>query len=209
MKRISVFIIFLMTLLFAVAEISPEVQLDYKKYKNYVSLKPNDPDYHFNFAMTLAYIGRVDQAMAEMTKVTKLDKKYTSKSKARLLKKLRKNPNNWKNNFRMGFIYYFLKNDKRAYDFLELVSKKEPVDVINAWAYGYMAVVRGNQNRWTDALKLSKKAIEIEPDGYALRAAYMEALSQNRQTAQASIQLAIALKLKVQQENYEANLFNE
>jgi len=89
------------------------------------------------------------------------------------------------------------------------VAEKEPEDNINAWGYAYMAVIRAIEKDWSEAEKLCAQALKIEPDAYAIRAAYMEALKQNGNVFGAASQMALALKLKSEQDDYEQSLFND
>ena len=90
-----------------------------------------------------------------------------------------------------------------------LVATKQPKDYVNAWGYAYMATVKAIEKDWKEARKLIEDAIAIEPNAWAIRAAYMEALRQNGNYIAATGQLTVALRLKSEQEAYDKKVFNE
>ncbi|MDR1453875.1 MAG: hypothetical protein LBJ25_07895 [Candidatus Margulisbacteria bacterium] len=90
-----------------------------------------------------------------------------------------------------------------------LVATKQPEDYLNAWGYAYMATVKAIEQDWAEAKNLIEDAMAIEPNAWAIHAAYMEALRQNGNLIAAAGQLTKALKLKSEQENYEKKVFNE
>lgn len=86
------------------------------------------------------------------------------------------------------------------------VAEKKPVTTANAWGYAYMAVIKAIEKDWPAAQRLCEQALEIEPDAYAIRAAYMEALKQNGNPFAAAAQMSTALSMKAKQESYEKEL---
>lgn len=86
------------------------------------------------------------------------------------------------------------------------VAEKKPLTTANAWGYAYMAVIKAIEKDWVAAQTLCEKALELEPDAYAIRAAYMEALKQNGNPLAAASQMSTALTLRSQQEAYEREL---
>ncbi|GBR72957.1 hypothetical protein NO1_0413 [Candidatus Termititenax aidoneus] len=90
-----------------------------------------------------------------------------------------------------------------------LVATKQPEDYLNAWGYAYMATVKAIEKDWPEAKNLIETAVSIEPNAWAIRAAYMEALRQNGNLLAAAGQLTQALKLKAEQESYEKQAFHE
>ncbi|MDR2431498.1 MAG: hypothetical protein LBD99_04520 [Candidatus Margulisbacteria bacterium] len=89
------------------------------------------------------------------------------------------------------------------------VATKTPPDYLNAWGYAYMAAVQGIAQNWAEAKRLCELALDIEPNAYAIRAAYMEALRQTGNLLKAAGELSRALGLKSEQEAYEKKIFNE
>lgn len=249
--RILLIIIILFSTTLAVAKISTTTQFDYKKYKKLSAKYPEKPRYLFEYAMVLAYMGRVEDGGKALGKIADIDPDYAVKIVKYLELYKKKHPDDWKNNFKLGFTYYFLyeeangrlliaykrikrakengDNDlletesqiakdkevyaasyrKRSLTHLELVAEKEPVNEINAWGYTYMSVVEGISEDWETAEEYCKKALKIEPDAYAIRAAYMEVLKKLGRKVAATGQLAMALKLKVEQDRYEKKLFGD
>ncbi|GBR76345.1 hypothetical protein NO2_0907 [Candidatus Termititenax persephonae] len=90
-----------------------------------------------------------------------------------------------------------------------LVAVKKPEDYLNAWGYAYMATVKAIEQDWAEAKDLIERAVAIEPNAWAIRAAYMEALRQNGNYMAAAAQMSMALKLKSEQEAYEKKVFDE
>lgn len=86
------------------------------------------------------------------------------------------------------------------------VAEKKPVSVANAWGYAYMGVIKAIEKDWPAAQNFCELALAIEPDAYAIRAAYMEALKQNGNPLAAASQMSTALSLKSAQEAYEKEL---
>lgn len=234
----------------AVMEHSPALIINYKKYVDLTKKHPQCTRYHFELAMVLARMGKIEAAGQEFKKINDLDENYASK----ILKSLEKTDAatpSLENDFKLGFCYYFLfeethgrmelanrriargnrDNDKAKvnrekalkkqlapkasvlkenalYRFRK-ISKKEPQDSFNAWGYTYMAVIKAIEKDWPEALKLCEKAVKREPESYAIRAAYMEALRQNGKGFTATAQLSKAYQLKSAQEKYERKIFGK
>jgi tetratricopeptide (TPR) repeat protein len=89
------------------------------------------------------------------------------------------------------------------------VASKTPDDYLNAWGYAYMAVVQALAKEWQEAKRLCELALKIEPNAYAIHAAYMETLRQTGNLPGAARELAKALSLKSEQEAYDKKVFNE
>lgn len=110
MKKL--FIIFFLVLLstkpgIAVIRHSTETIIDYKKYYVLTKKNPDNKYYHFEFAIVLAAMGKIEAANSEFAKISSLDDKYPFKLCSYLENVTRQNPS-WKNNFKLGFCYYFL-----------------------------------------------------------------------------------------------------
>lgn len=253
MKKIgqfSVIVLLLCTLLPAVLEHSPAVVINYKKYLDLTRKYPENTRYHFELAMVLARMGKIETAGEEFKKIDELDSEYAPKI-LNLLEKTDATTPSLENDFKLGFCYYFLfeeatgrmeladrrivrskksgdqekikretaikkelapkaadLKEKALYRFKK-ISKKEPQDNFNAWGYTYMAVIRAIEKNWSEALRLCEKAVKIEPEAYAIRAAYMEALRQNGKGLAATGQFSKAYQLKSAQEKYERKLFGD
>jgi tetratricopeptide (TPR) repeat protein len=238
----------------AVMKHSAETQKEYLKYHALVQKSPRNKSYLFDYAMVLAYMGKIEEAGAELKTINELDDSYAHKLIKSLEKQKQKNLTDWHLRFKLGFVYYFLfeeangrielaqrrikrvkehpeeftagtiereediiqekfplANDyrnKALFNF-QRVAEKEPHNNINAWGFAYMAVIKGIEKDWPAAVKFCEKALEIEPDAYAIRAAYMEALKQNGDLLGAAAQMTIALRLKSEQDAYEKELFGQ
>ena len=238
----------------AYMEHSPEIQTRYLKYKELTVQAPQNKEYLFEFAMTLAVMGRIEQGGEVLKKINELDDKYAQTVMQQLEAVRRAGKADWWVRFKLGFVYYFLYEEtngrielaqrriKRAKDNkpknassiisaetkvieesqpqaayyqeaslvnFNAVATKTPKDYLNAWGYAYMATVQGIAKQWPEAKRLCEEALKIEPNAYAIRAAYMEALRQTGNLLGATSQLSRAMSLKSEQEAYEKRIFRE
>src|SRR5207237_5886008 len=108
--------------------------------------------------------------------VRALDSGFAQKALPEYLNHHRERPDDVKLKYRLGFLYYFHEDYDEALRFLGEVANQKPVTQLNAWALGYMAVVKGKQKKWDDAEALVRRALAIEPEAYGLHAALAAAL---------------------------------
>jgi len=183
----------------AIAKIHPDLEAEYLHYLDLVKKNPQDPLAHYNLSITCAYIGRVEEAWNELKIINKLDKNYAVQAISIFSKKVRQNPSDWKARFRLAFAYYFYKEknaQEKAYLELEKIAKMEPIGAKNAWAYGYMAVMDGKKENWEEAIKLCKKALEIEPEAAAINFALGQAYLKTGHSIKATYRILRALRLR-------------
>lgn len=112
-KKLAIFlVIFILQALplFAVVRYSQSTIIDYKKYFSLTSQYPNSKYYHFEFAMVLASMGKIEAAGKEFSKINDLDDTYPKKIIKYLESQATQYPS-WKNHFKLGFCYYFIFDD--------------------------------------------------------------------------------------------------
>ncbi len=73
----------------------------------------------------------------------------------------------------------------------------------NAWAYGYMAVISGEQEHWEEAVTYCKKGLKIEPDAAAIHFAYAQAQLKLGHALSAASEILIAFRLQAEEKRYE------
>jgi tetratricopeptide (TPR) repeat protein len=191
-------------------ELTPEIQQEYLTNKKLIQKNPKSALFYFNYAVTLAYMGKIEEGASALNKVTDLDPKFVKKNLASFIAAAKKTPDDYRVRFRLAFLYYFNNDFDRSYRELELISKEADESYLRAWALGYMAVIRGDrQKRWKEALELCNRALDYEPDAYGLYAALAIAQKENGNTMSAVGSLMKALSLRGDFEKYEKKLFGE
>jgi tetratricopeptide (TPR) repeat protein len=87
---------------------SPGIQSEYLKYHQKVFTDPQDKRALFDLAMTLAYMGKPEKAGKQLGKINELDNDYAYKILNILENERTATNNNWRLDFKTGFVYYFL-----------------------------------------------------------------------------------------------------
>ncbi len=194
----------------AVYELTTEVQKEYLANKKLIQKNPKSALFHFNYAVTLAYMGKIEEGASALNKVTELDNKFVKKNLTAFILAVKKAPQDYRVRFRLAFLYYFNNDFDKAYRELEIVSKDADESYLQAWAMGCMAVIRGDkQKRWKEALELVNRALDYEPEACGLHAAVAIALKENGNTMAAIGSLMKALQLRGDFEKYERKTFGE
>jgi tetratricopeptide (TPR) repeat protein len=160
------FLIFFSTKVFA---LSTELKKEIEEKQKIVAQKPNDPNAHFDLAISLSYSGFLEEGWGELTKVDQLDPKYTDKAIEKYDKIITQNADDWRARFRLAFAYYFTWfkdktktafREKAVHEFEEII-KRDPK---NIWAYNYMGYVFAEDNNLDKSIPIWKKSISIDPD---------------------------------------------
>lgn len=143
-------------------------EIDDKEFS--VKVRPDDPQSHFELAITYSYSNRIEDGLSELKKVDKIDPKYAPKALKFYQKKARVFPNDWKLRFRYAFALYFNETRKNNYKSLAIDEFKQVIrlDPKNVFAYGYIATIYGDMNEVEEAINYAKKALEIDPDVAAI-----------------------------------------
>ena len=206
MRSISfvLLICFLMTApLYGLAKINRDIKFDYAKYKYMVEKNPNDPWSHFNLAITFAYMGKVERGLEELGVVNELDKEFAPKAIDYFTRRSIKNPDDWKIRFRLAFAYYFDKQKDKALEELQKVIETKPITGKNAWAYGYKALIYGEQKLWDKAIEACEKGIRIEPEAAAIHLAHAQALYKKGNVLKAASEAFTAFRIQGEEKKYE------
>lgn len=189
--------------------IAPDILQEYREIKAKAQNYPKNTYVQFEYAICLSYVGKVEEGSAAINHVRDLDPKFYEKALPRYVQAFRKNPNDPKAKYRLGFLYYFNRKFDLALAVLSEVANREETDQLTAWALGYMAVIKGEQKKWKEGEALVRQALEIEPDAYALHAALAVALKEGGNLFGAVGELAVALQKRGDFEKYEKSLFEK
>lgn len=172
MKRSALLFIFLFLSFFVIKinyahsfELSKELKDEIDDKQWLVKVHPNNPQYHFELAITYAYSNRIEDGLTELKKVDEMDKKFAPKALKIYSKRVKLFPNDWKERFRYAFALYFNKNKKEAIKEFETIIKQYPN---NVFSYGYIATIYGEMNEVDDAIDYAKKAIDIDSNVAAI-----------------------------------------
>jgi len=146
-------------------ELTKELKQEIEEKEWLVKVHPNDPQYHFDLAITYAYSNKIEDGLNELKKVDALDKEFAPKALKIYSKKIRLFPNDWKARFRYAFTLYFNDKKKEAIKEFKNIIQRDPN---NVFSYGYIATIYGEMNDVESAIEYSKKAIKIDPNVAAI-----------------------------------------
>ena len=172
MKRTSFLTISLIAVFFIIRinhahafELTKELKEEVEEKQWLVKVHPNNPQYHFELAITYAYSNRIEDGLTELKKVDEIDKKFAPRALKIYSKRAKLFPNDWKEKFRYAFALYFNKKKKEAIREFENIIKQDPG---NVFAYGYIATIYGEMNEVDEAIDYAKKALEIDSNVAAI-----------------------------------------
>jgi len=172
MKKAFLLFIFLVALLVAIRvnnahsfDLTKDLKDEIEDKQWLVKVHPNNPQYHFELAITYAYSNRIEDGLTELKKVNEIDKKFAPKALALYSKKMKLFPNDWKARFRYAFALYFNNKKKEAIKEFENIIKQDPN---NIFSYGYIATIYGEMNEVDEAIDYAKKALEIDSNVAAI-----------------------------------------
>lgn len=158
-----------------------------------VKVHPNNPQYHFELAITYAYSNKIEDGLKELRKVDEIDKSFAPKALKIYSKKARLFPNDWKARFRYAFALYFNNKKKEAIKEFENIIK---IDQKNIFSYGYIATIYGEMNDVGNAIEYSKKALEIDSNVAAIHLLLGTAYYKNGQAGLGFQETFEALRLR-------------
>jgi len=203
----NIFIVYLIVLfsfsVLGIAQISEETIKEYENYKSIVDANPEDPWAHFNLAITYAYMGKIEKGLSSLEKVDSLDNSFADKVISKFSELIQEKPEDWRIRFRLAFAYYFAKDKDNALKELQEVATMLPIGAKNAWAYGYMAVMYGEQKKWDKAVEYCRKGLAIEPKAAAIHFALAQALKETGDFLGAAAELFTASRLRAEEMKYE------
>jgi tetratricopeptide (TPR) repeat protein len=151
--------------------VAPEIASEYRELKARIQKQPEDVNSHFEYAICLSYLGKIEEGRTVLKQVRAMDPEFARHALPKYLKKHQDAPGDPKAKYRLGFLYYFIDNYDEALRYMGDVAEHKPVGQLTAWALGYMAVVKGKQEKWEEAEDLVRRALAIEPHAYGLHAA--------------------------------------
>lgn len=145
--------------------ITPELEKEIEVKKEAVNKNPDDPLARFDLAITYAYTNHFVNGWNELKKTVDLDPEFRKKGFDLYLKKVNKEPNDWRLRFRLAFAYYFNSEKEEAIIQLKNVLILDPY---NVWAYGYIALIYGEIGDVDAAMKYTKEGLAIDSNVAAL-----------------------------------------
>lgn len=186
--------------------IAPDIVQEYFDLKHKMLAQPDSADAAFEYAVCLSYMGKVEESRSMLKKVRALDPEFAAKALPRYLEQSRQDPADLKLKFRLGFLYYFGDKYDQALGIFREIADHAPAGQLNAWALGYMAVIKSDQGKWSEAEDLVRRALRLEPDAYGLHAALAAALKAQGHLLAAVGEYFTALKARRDFEAYEKTL---
>jgi tetratricopeptide (TPR) repeat protein len=183
--------------------VAPEIASEYKALRARVQQQPSDADAQFQYAICLSYVGKIEEGRNTLKQVRVLDAEFARKALPRYLKMHQDAPIDLKARYRLAFLYYFNENYDEALRHMSAVAEHKPIGQLNAWALGYMAVIKGKLKKWEEAEQLVRSALAIEPHAYGLHAALAAALKKQGQLVAAMRAYLTALSERDDFERYE------
>lgn len=125
----------------------------------------SDADTVFELAMAYAYSGLIEKGWGMLKRIPDHNADYAPVVLAKYGALVESNPKEWRHHFKLAFGYYFKGNKKEAIRQFEEVVALEPKQV---WAMGFIALIYGEQARYDEAIRLCRKALEMEPNAAAI-----------------------------------------
>ncbi len=173
--------------------VTKELRQEIKAKKEAVAENPNDPNAHFDLAITYAYTNHIQNGWNELKKVNDLDPEFKDKALKLYINKVIKDPGDWKLRFRLAFVYYFGDMKKEAIRELKNVLILDPY---NVWAYGYITLIYGEQGEIDKGMYYVKKGLEIDSNVAALHLLLSEAYYKKGDGWRGFLERMEALRLK-------------
>jgi tetratricopeptide (TPR) repeat protein len=145
-----------------------KAEIDDKQFA--VKVHPNDPQAHFDLAITYSYTNRIEDGLNELKKVDQMDKTFAAKALKIYARKAKLFPNDCEIRYRYAFALYFNETRHNNYKQLAIEQFKKvlQLDPTNVFAYGYIATIYGEMDEIDLAIENAKKAIEIDSNVAAI-----------------------------------------
>lgn len=173
--------------------VTKELKQEIETKKEAVAKNPNDPNAHFDLAITYAYTNHIQNGWGELKKVNDLDPKFKDKAINLYIRKVIDNPGDWRLRFRLAFAYYFNDMKKEAIHELKNVLILDPY---NVWAYGYISLIYGELGDIDKGMHYVKKGLEIDSSVAALHLLLSEAYYKKGDGWRGFLERMEALRLK-------------
>jgi tetratricopeptide (TPR) repeat protein len=147
-----------------VYQVRPELLQEVKANRALAQSQPS-AEALFELAMSYAYTGQIEKGWSTLRKIPDYDKNYPPKVVEKYERLSRAAPTEWKYPFKLAFGYYFLDQKDKS---IECFRKVLEIDPKNAWALGFIALIKGERGEISDAIEIAKQSIRIEPNAAAL-----------------------------------------
>jgi len=158
----------------------------------------------FELAMSYAYTGWIELGWQILKTIPQYDTNYADTVVPKYKALIKKEPENWKHHFKLAFGYYFKEDKDMALKSFEEVVRLNPN---NAWGFGFMALLKGEQKKYDEAIKITKHAIKLEPHGAALHFLQAEAYRQKGDYFKVLRKSITILNLKAAEAKYRPTPF--
>jgi tetratricopeptide (TPR) repeat protein len=171
MKKRRTIIIFSLLILLTISiasfgfRITEELKQEVKQKQEAVAKNPNDPNAHFDLAITYAYSNYIQEGWNELRKVHEIDPTFRERALILYIKKVTESPSDWKLRFRLAFAYFA--NGEKELAIKEL-NNVLIIDPYNVFAYGYISLIYGEMGDIDKAIEVCKKGLEIDSQVAAL-----------------------------------------
>lgn len=173
--------------------INKELKQEIKTKKEAVAENPNDPNAHFDLAITYAYTNHIQNGWNELKKVNDINPKFRNKAINLYIQKVIVDPGDWRLRFRLAFAYYFNDMKKEAIRELKNVLILDPY---NVWAYGYITLIYGEMGEIDKGMHYVKKGLAIDSNVAALHLLLSEAYYKKGDGWRGFLERMEALRLK-------------
>lgn len=167
---------------------------------------PNSAETRFELAMSYAYTGWIELGWEILRTIPKYDKNYADTVVPKYTALIKKEPDNWKYHFKLGFGYYFQDDKDLALKSFEKVTELNPK---NAWGFGFVALLKGEQKKYNEVIKICDHALKIEPNGTALHFLQAEAYRQKKQYLKVFRKSITIVNLKAAEAKYRPTPFTD
>lgn len=165
-KRIMIAIFCLYSsVVFGFPQLSPEDILIQKNLTDAINKDPNNPDLRFELAMEYAATGWIELGWDQLSMVPKLHDDYKVIAYEKYSSKIESSPDDWKAYFRLAFSLYFYDKKDASIESFKKVLEIKPNHV---WSMGYIALIYGDQKKYSECIEWSKKALRINNDATAI-----------------------------------------
>ncbi len=175
--------------------ITKELQKEINEKKAAVLKKTNDPNAHFDLAITYAYTNQIQAGWDELRKVNEIDPNYKNYAQNVYVKKVIDKPDDWRLRFRLAFAFYFAGRKTEAIRELENVLLLDPY---NVFACGYISLIYGEMDQIDKSIEYARKGIKIDYQVAALHLLLAEGYYKKNDTWNGFWERTTAIRLKLQ-----------
>ena len=145
--------------------ITKELEQEIIQKRAMVHQNPQDAQAQFELAVTYAYTNNIIDGLNTLKKIPDMDPSFRQKALNLYIEKVTAKPADWRLRYRLAFAYYANQMRQPAIRELKNVLK---IDPYNVWAYGYIALIYGEQNKVDLAMKYARQGLKIDNNVAAL-----------------------------------------